>query len=449
MQKKLTLKEKISYGFGDMGNGFMFDMGQAYLMKFFTDVVGIAAGAAGGIFMVTKIFDAFMDPIAGTVIDSRKFGKRGKFKPIMMIGSIILALLSVFVFLAPNLSPTGKLMYGYAAYMLWGIGYSFTNVPYGSLSAAMTKDPEDRTSLASFRQMGSVLALLITGVAVMPFVTKFSSPKIGFPVIIGIFAVLGVLSFYVTYRNTKEEFVQEAPKEKHSVGSVFRTIGSNKPLLAIGLMTIFSISAYNIKSAVMIYYAQYTLGNVNLVSTLNFITIGCSVIGLLIMPRLAKRFGNKQTMIIGFVISIICDTVNFLMPNNIVIFTILASLAFFGISIVNAVTWALVNDVIDYGEWHTGKRTEGIIFSSYNFFRKIAQSLSGFASGIGLSMIGYVPNAKQSASTLTGIKGLLLLYPAAALVIAIVIFGTLYKLNEQKTQEIVRELSQREAQLQA
>ncbi|UUZ84080.1 glycoside-pentoside-hexuronide (GPH):cation symporter [Paenibacillus sp. P26] len=412
MAKKLTLKEKISYGFGDMGNGFMFDMGQAYLMKFFTDVVGIASSAAGGIFMVTKIFDAFMDPIAGTVIDSRKFGKRGKFKPVMMIGEHHPCDIVRVRLPRSGSVPDGQIDLRLRGLYAVGIGYSFTNVPYGSLSAAMTKDPEDRTSLASFRQMGSVLALLITGVAVMPFVTKFSGPKVGFPVIIGIFAVLGVLSFYVTYRNTKEVYVQEAPQEKHSFKSVFKTIGSNKPPLAIGLMTIFSISAYNIKSAVMIYYAQYTLGNVNLVSTLNFITIGCSVIGLLIMPWLAKRFGNKQTMIIGFIISIICDTINFLMPNNIVIFTILASLAFFGISIVNAVTWALVNDVIDYGEWHTGKRTEGIIFSSYNFFRKIAQSLSGFASGIGLSLVGYVPNAHQSAGTLMGIKGSLLLYPA-------------------------------------
>lgn len=119
-QEKLSLKEKVSYGFGDFGNGFMFDLGQLYLLKFFTDVAGIPAAAAGGIFLVSKLFAAFVDPIVGTSIDYRKnIGPKGKFRPYLLYGSFVLAILTILTFISPNLSPTGKLIYAYASYMLF------------------------------------------------------------------------------------------------------------------------------------------------------------------------------------------------------------------------------------------------------------------------------------------------------------------------------------------
>lgn len=140
-EKRLSLKEKMSYGFGDFGNGFMFDLGQIYLLKYFTDVAGIPAAMAGGIFLVSKLFAAITDPIVGSSIDYRKnIGKRGKFRPYLLIGSLVLAVLTVLIFLSPSVSTTGKLIYAYASYMIWGIGYSFVNIPYGSLGAAMTQN---------------------------------------------------------------------------------------------------------------------------------------------------------------------------------------------------------------------------------------------------------------------------------------------------------------------
>lgn len=142
-KEKLSLKEKISYGFGDFGNGFMFDLGQLYLLKFLTDVAGIPAAYAGTIFLVSKLFGAVVDPIVGSSIDYRKnIGSRGKFRPYLLFGSIVLAILTVFLFIAPFSSPTFSLIYAYAIYMIWGIAYSYTNIPYGSLSAAMTQDAE-------------------------------------------------------------------------------------------------------------------------------------------------------------------------------------------------------------------------------------------------------------------------------------------------------------------
>lgn len=442
--EKLSLKEKISYGMGDLGNGFMFDLGQIYLLKFFTDVAGIPATAAGGIFLASKLFAAIVDPIVGSSIDYRKVGARGKFRPYLVLGSILLAILTVFTFLSPNLSSTGKLIYAYVSYMLWGVGYSFVNIPYGSLGSVMTQDARDRTSLASWRQTGSLAALFITSVVVMPMILWFPNTKIGYPVVMAIMSLLGILSFLFTYRNCKERYVaQHKPKEKLSFRTVIKTFVSNKPLLTLVLMTIFTISAYNLKSAMLVYYAQYNLGNIKLMAYMNFIIIGSSFLGVILLPKLVKLFGKKHTAMIGLGISVAADAINFFMPNNIYLFTILASIAFIGISIPNGITWAFVSDIIDYGEWSEGERKEGTTYSLFNFSRKLAQSLSGFLSGIGLGLIGYVPNVAQKASTLMGIKGLLLLYPTVALTIAILILGSMYKLTDKKHAEIIQDLKAR------
>ena len=440
---KLSLKEKISYGLGDFGNGFMFDMGQIYLLKFYTDVFGIPAAVAGSIFLLTKIFDAFMDPIAGAYIDARKNDpKTGKFRKIMFMSSIVLGILSVFVFMAPDLSPTAKMVFAYATYMAWGVGYSFTNVPYGALGASMTQGPIDRASLASWRQAGSLGALLITSVMVVPLIKQFSDPHIGWPVVVALTSVIGITAFSFTFKNCKEVIVGKsiASGEKLSIKAMARSVFSNRPLLALILMTIFTISAYNIKSAMLIYYCQYNLGDVSLMPYISFITIGCSCLGITLIPKMTKRFGKKNTAMIGFGISAVADLINFLIPGDLITFTILASIAFVGISIPNGVTWAFVSDSIDYGEWKTGERREGITYSFFNFSRKIAQSVSGFASGIGLSLVGYVPNAKQTVEALGGIKGLLLLYPAVTILCAAIVIGLLYTLSDEKHGEIVDEL---------
>ncbi|MDO3410792.1 glycoside-pentoside-hexuronide (GPH):cation symporter [Saccharibacillus sp. CPCC 101409] len=445
VKQGLTLKEKISYGMGDFGNGFMFDLGQLYLLKFFTDVAGIAPKSAAGIFLASKLFAALCDPIIGAFIDTRKNARpNGKFRPVMLYGSMVLAVLTVFTFISPHLSPAGKLIYAYASYMIWGACYSFTNIPYGSLGAAITQDVGERTALASFRQSGSLGALFVTSVVCMPLITRFSNERVGYAVVMAAMSLIGVVSFYFCYRNTKERIVvQQPPKEKISLVVIAKTFVTNVPLLVIVLMTVFTISAYNIKTAMLTYFAQYNLGNKNLMAPMNFIIMGASLIGVLFLPKLVAKFGKKRTALIGMGVSIIADSFNFFLPTNVYVFTILATIAFIGISIPNGITWTFVSDIIDYGEWHSGERKEATTYSLFNFSRKLAQALAGTMAAYGLGMVGYVANVPQTAESLLGIKGLLLLYPAVALCIAMLVLGLLYKLNDNKHKAIVIELQKK------
>ncbi|GAA3796288.1 MFS transporter [Cellulomonas soli] len=455
LQDKLPLRAKIAYGLGDMGNGFMFDLGQAYLLKFYTDVAGIPPAAAAGVFVFTKLFDAFMDPLAGIMVDRRKGGgKHGRFKPVMMYSAIALGVLTVFSFLTPGGTDGVNLVYAYGSYMAWGVLYSFTNVPYGSLSSVMTQNSEQRAQLASFRQAGSVTALLVTGMAFMPIVAAFGSDRVGFAAAAGAMAVVGVLGFYATFRGTKETVPVVRNTEKVTLRTFARTVGQNRALLVLILMTVFSISAYNIKPAMIVYFTDYNLHNQDLLAIVNFFGIGSSIIAILAIPFLVKKFSKKSVAIFGFGLAAVADGLNFVLPTHTVTFTILYSLSFVGIALPNGITWALVSDAIDFGHWRSGVRREGITYSMFNFSRKIAQAVAGGAAGFGLSLIGYVPDftskpgmADQVDGILLGIKGLQTLYPAIALAVAGAVLFFLYPLTDQRITELVVETREREAGL--
>ncbi|WEV43594.1 glycoside-pentoside-hexuronide (GPH):cation symporter [Lactobacillus sp. ESL0684] len=444
--KHIPMYQKIAYGFGDFGNGFMFDLGQSYLTKFWVDGVGISAGAVGGIFAFTKIFDAFMDPIAGSVVDNRKnIGKRGKFRPFMMVSAIILGILTVLTFMMPSgLSMTQKIIYAYAAYMIWGLVYSFTNDPYGSLASVMSRNTEDRSFMATTRQVGSVGAQFVAGVAFIPLTVMIGkgNQQRGYFWAALIFAIIGVAMFAICYLGTKENVHvnRSGNTEKEGFKDYFKVIFKNGPLGALILMTLFTISAMNTNNQMMVFYAEYDLGNIGLQPIINAIMMGCSIVGVFMIPTLTKHFGQKKTVMFSFAIGAIANILNFILPDNIVTFIILVTIGYTALAIPNGITWAMVSNAIDYGEWSTGVRKEGLTYAAFNFSRKIAQSIAAIVSSGILALTGYVANAHQTAGAMQGIKAAMTLYPGVCLIFAAIIIGFLYKLDDQRFGEIANDL---------
>jgi GPH family glycoside/pentoside/hexuronide:cation symporter len=258
-------------------------------------------------------------------------------------------------------------------------------------------------------------------------------------------ALVGVMCFFATFRGTRESVPVVRKHERLTLKGYGTAIFQNRPLLALILMTLFSISAYNIKSTMIPYFTQYYLGDIRMLPYVLFISIGSSVLAILSMPFLTKRFGKKRTALLGFGLAIVADGLNFILPTNPVLFTVLFSLSFIGVMLPNAITWALVSDVIDFGHWKTGVRREGITYSAFNSSRKIAQAIAGGMAGFGLTAVGYVANAHQTPSTLLGIKSLTTLYPFAAFVIAALVLWFLYPLTDDRLKVIVAETHAREA----
>lgn len=444
--KRIPTHQKIAYGFGDFGNGFMFDLGQSYLTKFWIDGVGIGAGVVAGIFAFTKIFDAFMDPIAGSVVDNRKkIGKRGKFRPFMMVSAIILGVLTVVTFTMPDgLSMNQKIIYAYAAYMIWGLVYSFTNDPYGSLASVMSRNTQDRSFMATTRQIGSVGAQFIAGVAFIPLTVMIggSNQRLGYFWAAAIFAAIGVLMFGICYLGTKENVHVNRSKtaQKEGFKDYFKVIFKNGPLGALILMTLFTISAMNTNNQMMVFYAEYNLGNIALQPVINAIMMGCSIAGVFMIPTLTKHFGQKRTAMWSFAIGAAANLLNFVLPDHVVVFVILVTVGYTALAIPNGITWAMVSNAIDYGEWRSGVRKEGITYAAFNFSRKIAQSIAALVSAGVLALTGYVANAHQTAGALRGINAAMTLYPGVCLVLAAVVIGFLYKLDGERFGKIANDL---------
>ncbi|UXV37923.1 MFS transporter [Staphylococcus simulans] len=443
---KLPLKEKIAYGFGDLGNGMMFDLGQIYLLKFYTDVLGISATYAGLVFLISKIFDAFVDTGVGSYVDSRKnIGPRGKFRPYILFGTVPLAIMTVMTFITPNLDYTGKVIWAFATYMIFSMAYSIVNIPYGSLSASMTVNADDRTQLSVFRNMGSQGALFITGIIVLPMVSQFPNQAIGFPVVVGVLAAIGVIFHIFCYKGVKERFTVEPPDTKGQSRIAFKNLLKNGAFAVLAFYTLLTITAMFLKQSTQLYYFQYVLGEVNLVGIVSLFNFIALIPALYLTTVLSKKFGKKMTAIIGVVGFIICEMLNYaFFGENVVTFLIFSTLGMFFLVIPNTVTWAFIADVVEYGQWKSGVRTEGIIYSSYSFTRKVSQALAGFIPGIALTFIGYQPNVEQTADTLQGLGLLYFVVPAVISLIAVIVFGIFYKLTDKRHEQIVKELALRE-----
>lgn len=445
---RLSLKEKLAYGAGDLGNGFMFDLGQIYLLKFYTDVLGISAAYGGLVFLVSKLFDAFVDSGVGTWVDSRQnIGKRGKFRPFILFGTVPLAITTLISFLSPNLSTGGKVVWAFITYMLFNATYSIVNIPYGSLAASMTKNPVDRASLASFRSLGSQAALFLTGLAVVPIVMKFDSPQVGYPVAIALMGVVGVIFHLICYAGVKENEVVVKPKEqKQPVAKAFGALFKNRPFMILITLTLFMILANFLKLQVHLFYVQYNLGNAALIGSISTVNLLMALAGIAVTTPLVAKIGKKGAVVIGLAGAIIFDALNYLFfGDQVGTFLTFHAIGYFFFMIPNTVIWALIADIVEYGEWMTGERTEGVIYSSYSFVRKVSQALAGFLPGMILTAIGYVPNAVQSAGALAGLKAMEFIIPAGCSLVALVVFGLFYNLTDKRHKEIVEEIATRKA----
>lgn len=439
---KLDMKEKLSYGLGDLGNGLMFQVAQLYLLKFYTDVLGISPYWGGMVFLITKFVDAITDTLIGTFVDSRTPGPKGKFKPFILYGTGFLALTTITAFVAPDWGETAKIVYAFVSYNLMSIGYTIVNIPYGSLSTAMTTNSADRTSLAVFRNLAAQTSILVAGVIVIPMVNQFSNPALGYPVVVGGLALIGIVCHLLCYRGVEERFVSKKPRVKGDGVKSIKNLLSNAQFGVLAIYTILSIGAMFLKSGVQLYYFEYALGNealVGIVSTLSLVAIVPSV--LLATPIVAK-FGKKNVAIFGTVGFAVFEFVNYFFTGDETIsFLVVNFLSYVFLGFANTVAFAFVSDVVDYSHLKNGNRTEGIIYSGYSFVRKIAQGFAGFIPGLALTAIGYVANQPQTAETISGMRSVYFLLPAVLAVVSVIIFLIFYKITDDKHAEVIQELS--------
>ena len=443
---RLTLTNLIGYGLGDMANNFVFAMGMIFLLNYYTDTVGISAGVAGSLLAAVRIYNAVTDVVAGRVVD-RTVSRWGRCRPFLLWGALPLLLLNVMVFSVPgSWSPTGKLVYACTTYGLLVTAYSFVNIPYGSLAGMMTQVPRERAALGSWRTLMAVC----TG----SFLSMVLGPLIGsrhgeaqqsiLTLVTLILAVVGIVLYYLCFKFTREVVPRriERPKLRESLG----TLLANRPLLLLCTSMVCALIGSASKGAAAMYFARYVLGDVKFLFTIMGITtlLG-ALITLPLVPQLVDRIGKKHVFLLGLLASSAGGLALYFAPLTDYVWIFCAlGLGGIGNMMVGAIGWALIADTVEYGEWRTGIRIEGLSYSFFSFCRKFGQAIGGSVPAFLLASSGYIPNlAEQSEAAQLGILHAMALAPALAfsLAFALMLF---YPLTDRRFTELVDEIGKRQ-----
>lgn len=452
------LRDKVGYMFGDFGNDFTFIFASSFLMVFYTKVLGISGGMVGTLFLVARFVDAFTDVTMGRIVDSMPPAKDGKFRCWIrrMCGPVALTSFLMYQTAMANASMGWRIVYMYVTYLLWGsVFYTSINIPYGSMASAITADPNERTSLSTFRSIGATLAGLVIGVGTPIFL--YTTDAYGnqtvrggtaFTVIAGIFSLLALICYLVCYKMTMERVpVEKDPDAKElTLLATFREIGRSRALLGIiGAATFLLLSQLLISTMNNYIYPDY-FASAKGISIYTFLTtlVMLVVIAPLGVP-LSKRFGKKETSTVGMLFSaVIFLIMYFLHIQNMWLFLVLSILGYLGMGFFNTVIWANITDVIDDQEVKIGQREDGTVYAVYSFARKVGQALAGGIGGWALEIIGYESAATiQQERVLNGLYATATLIPAAGFLVVALLLWFVYPLNKKKVEENVTILKTR------
>jgi len=259
-----------------------------------------------------------------------------------------------------------------------------------------------------------------------------------------VFAVAGCTMQMLCTLNIRERYAEQNPKgEKVSIIKSYQSLFKNPPLLVLCIVNLFTFSAFNAKLAVLPFFCEYVLHDLTFVPYVGFFQVACIFLAIPLVRPLVSRYGKKNTYIAGAMIWAVAEFCAIVFVNNLVSFIVFSCIAFFGSGFTNTLNWALISDAVEYGEWRTGNRSEGVVYSFFTFFRKLSQALAAFIPGVVLAWVGYVANQPQTPRALDGIRGLMFIYPGAMAAFTFFLMFFCYKLTDKRFKEIVTELGER------
>jgi melibiose permease len=442
----IELRTKVSYGLGALGKDFACSIIYIFLMVYYTDVAGISAAFVGTLFLVARGIDAITDPMMGMIVDNTR-SRFGRFRPWILIGTIVNSVALIAVFYAHEF--TGTLLYVYATitYILWGITYTIMDIPYWSMIPALSRKREEREKLVVWPRIFASFAWMIMGGYGLYAVGLLGGDNRGdgFLQLSVLIVISFIVSALITFFNVKEKVPVASQTAKFSISDVKNIILENDQLKAlIGVVLSFNI-AIQLVGGFAIYYFTYAIGREDLFSMFALISGAAEVAGVFVFPWLCHLLPRKFMWFIACAFPALSCIILLLTgvfdPENAILACAAGAALKFGGGIANGLSTVMLADVVDYGEFKTKRRSESIIFSVQTMLVKFAGALAGFFIGIGLTVIGYIPNVQQSDETIMGLRFLMVGMPAILIVLSALIYRAFYKLNGEFQEEVIRHLS--------
>lgn len=447
---------------GDAASSMFWKLFTMYLLFFYTDVVGLSAAAVGTMFLVTRIWDTFLDPFIG-VLGDRTETRWGKFRPYLLWVAVPFGICGILTFSSFGETDTAKLVYAYVTYTLMMMIYSLINVPYASLLGVMSANPQTRTEFSSYRMTfafgGSILVLAL----VEPLTDFFSRMKpvdgapsmaFGWQMAACVFAAMAVLMFLLTFSWTKER-IRPIVEKKGSLKNDIRDLCVNRPWWILLGASVTVLVFNSIRDGAAVFFFKYNItgadswsfsifgGAFTLVTVYLVLGQAFNIIGILCVPALTRRLGKKNTFLYAMLCATVLSVLFYFLPRSLVSgILVMQAMISFCAGIVSPLMWSMYADIADYSEWKTGRRATGLIFSSSSMSQKLGWTIGGSMSGWLLFCFGFEANAVQTETSLNGIALMMSLLPACATLIS-VLFISRYPLTERKMSEITLDLEQR------
>lgn len=433
---KVSMKTAISFGLGSLGQNMLYALVVSYLLMFYTDYLGIAAAAAGVLLLVVRIVDAFADPLFGVFMDNTHT-RWGKFRPYLLFTPIALTVLTVFLFMQPNISDQGKLVYAFVTYAAWSIAYSFLDVPYWSMTAVITDDPQQRTKVVVVPRIMAIMGAVASSALTLPLVKATGSwiaPAL-------MFSGACMICMWATFFTVKEN-VHVPRGQSFKLSDAWVLVSNNKPLLIILLSLFIGDMTMNLRSAFSVYYFKYVLQAEHLIAIYSTVSIIPIFLGALLSTWVTKRLGKKNTAILGNVGFGVSYILLFFIGQQVTMLFVLSIIGTLAFGMASIAMSSMLADTVEYGEWKTGNRAEATVFSTNTFRSKFADAMGGSMGAFALALTGYVPNQAQTAGTITSISLFFSIIPGVMMVLAALPFLK-YKLTETFYEQILTEIKRR------
>ena len=446
---KVPFISKLAYGFGDVGCNFSWSFVVSFLMIFYTDVFGISMAAVATLMLVSRFWDAFNDPLIGSLSDRTK-SRWGRYRPWLLFGAPITALVLLLCFWAhPDMDYTGKIIYMSITYGLLVLGYTCVNLPYGTLCGAMTQNIDERAQINTSRSVAAMIAIGVINIITVPLVKycgdgTLSSAQ-GFISVAAIYGLIFTFCHWFCFAKTKEMVKVEISSKAVPVSDQLKAVVKNKPfLMAVVGQLLFGFILYG-RNADLIYYFKYVEGNEDLFSFFSGVIVVPSIIGAALFPLNFKWTGNKgwAASVFSVLMGISMVALYFFSPNESpVLFYIFAVLAQFFFSGFNTAIYAIIPDCVEYGEWKTGIRNDGFQYSFISLANKIGMALGTSLLALVMGWAGYEANVEQSETVKEVIHHAFSTVPGILWIITagIMLF---YRLGRKEYNKIIEELENR------
>jgi len=452
---KLSWMQRIGFGSGDLAQNLIYQTVCMYLLIFYTNVFGIPAATAAFMFLIVRIVDVIWDPIVGAFVDKRN-PKMGKYRSYLVLGGIPLTGFAILCFWNGF---SGSLFYAYFTYVCMSMCYTLINVPYGALNASLTRDTDEITKLTSTRMFLANFGGLAVAYGI-PMIVKTLSPdgKINSSeagnawfITMTIYALAGLALLIFCFTQTKERVVMD---EKNTadvkVSDLWTEFLRNKPLRILALFFITAFAMMAIGNSAGSFYMIYNVHAPDMLPY--FMALGSipAFIFLPMVPAIKRAIGKKQmfyvflTVAIAGMAMLYAISVIPALKTQIWLVFVAQFVKQTGIIVATGYMWALVPEVISYGEHTTGKRISGIVNALTGIFFKAGMALGGVVPGLILAFVGFDEknSVSQSAFAEQGILWLVVVIPSLLLLLAMWIISK-YELSDEVIDKINLEIEER------